>query len=86
MYVISPASAVVIVTTITIIAAAKIILNHRRFRGGERHYIYERRARNKKVEGNLVYKIIERQNSLTRTHKVPETETHIRVTEVTRIS
>ena len=85
MYIISPASAVFIVTTITIIAAAKIILNHRRFRGGERHYVYKRRARNKKVEGNKVYKIIKRQNSVTRTHKVLETETHIRVTEITHI-
>ena len=67
MYIISPASAVFIVTTITIIAAAKIILNHRRFRGGERHYVYKRRARNKKVEGNKVYKIIRTQSpELTR--------------------
>ena len=69
-----------IISIITIVVA-RVVLHHRQFRQQEYIYIFERKAKNENVEENKVFTVVENQHQKTRRHRVPQKETHIRVTK-----
>ena len=70
-----------VAVSIITIRVARVVLHHRQFRQQEYISIFERKAKNENVEENKVFTVVENQHQKTRTHRVPQKETHIRVTK-----